>query len=195
MFRYSCMIIGILVALLFLASLVTCRLSGFPFSGESEPDWGKHGTGVNVSPGTELELDGVGQMVDAVRLTAPLAVFSSSGFDVDTNEVYAPARVSFGPVLQIVLTCGNQPAHLGVGEGFFGCNEAVGMTSAHLDKHQFLAVLGHDIHFSVGTTIVGGHNAIPVVFQESACLLLSPGSQSSTRSGHFSIDPKYERPL
>ena len=34
--RYSCLIIGVLAVLVFLFSLVTCRLGGFPFSEVTE---------------------------------------------------------------------------------------------------------------------------------------------------------------
>ena len=194
MLRYSCLIIGILVALLFLATLITCRLSGRPFAEESSPTWGEPDTSRNASLGTALELNGVGQVVDALRLMAPTTVFSPARFDVDANEVYPPVGFSFGPVLQVVLTGRHQPAHLGTGEGFFGYNEAIGMTSPDLDEHQFLALLSHDIHFSVGTAVVGSQNAVPVVFKEPAGLLLSPGSQSGAWSRHFNLDPEYGPP-
>ena len=35
MLRYSCLIIGILLGLLLLSSMITCRLTGFPLAEES----------------------------------------------------------------------------------------------------------------------------------------------------------------
>jgi hypothetical protein len=35
MLRYSCLVIGVLLALLVLTALLTCRLTGFPVSGQS----------------------------------------------------------------------------------------------------------------------------------------------------------------
>ena len=36
MLRYSCLILGVLVVLVLLLALITCRLTGFPLSEETE---------------------------------------------------------------------------------------------------------------------------------------------------------------
>tara|TARA_B100000315_G_scaffold205501_1_gene199270 strand:+ start:62 stop:259 length:198 start_codon:yes stop_codon:yes gene_type:complete len=56
MLRYSCLVIGVLFALIVLTALLTCRLTGFPVSGQpgagpTEPS--SHELGMQGFPGVE----------------------------------------------------------------------------------------------------------------------------------------------
>ena len=131
LFRYSCLIIGILLALLFITLLITCRLSGFPFAENAAIALESQETEGRSLPGGDLQLNSVRHVVHAFDLAFPARDFPR----VDTQEVDAPVRFYLDPALQVVLAGGHEPAHLGSREGFFGHDEAVGMAGAYLNKH------------------------------------------------------------
>jgi hypothetical protein len=69
--RYSCLMLGVLVFLLLLLAIVTCRVTGLPVAGDRHlvPRM-QPGTGWNERPGPPaLELNRVLQMVNAGRVT------------------------------------------------------------------------------------------------------------------------------
>ena len=56
MMRYSCLVIGVLFALIVLTAQLTCRLTGFPVSEQSEAgstEPARHGLLIHDSPGTK----------------------------------------------------------------------------------------------------------------------------------------------
>ena len=53
MMRYSCLIVGVLLALIMLTALLTCRLTGFPVSEQSGAGPARHGLSIHDFPGTE----------------------------------------------------------------------------------------------------------------------------------------------
>jgi len=67
--RYSCLITGVLVTLLFLILLITCRTTGFPVAeGNQQIEIGPDKDAWRSSlqrPGSQL--DGMGQVVDALH--------------------------------------------------------------------------------------------------------------------------------
>ncbi len=56
MMRYSCLVIGVLFALIVLTALLTCRLTGFPVSEQSETgstEPARQGLLIHDSPGAK----------------------------------------------------------------------------------------------------------------------------------------------
>jgi hypothetical protein len=51
MLRHSCLVIGVLLAVVVLTALLTCRLTGFPASNQPGAGPSSQGIGISGSPG------------------------------------------------------------------------------------------------------------------------------------------------
>ena len=98
MLRNSCLVTGILMALVVLALLFTCRVFGPPFSDGPSPL-----PAPNVQPGVQDQssnLHRVSQVVDILQAPAPV--------EVDRHQIDSPIGFTLaGLLLKVMLSSGN----------------------------------------------------------------------------------------
>ena len=122
------------------------------------------------------DLYGVGQVLNVLHAPAQA--------QVDAHQVDPPSGLISLRFLEVPLAGVQQSADLRRRQGLLRGAVPSGTPGAHLDEHQFLPVLGHDVHLAVAVAVVGCHDSVPFVPEKPAGQRFAPRPQLRAGCGH-----------